>query len=66
MVGATGEQIEELTGFDEGPMHPEWQTELRKRDIEVIEDVLAAKAEAVLRAFGESDQVVYNGRSGKK
>jgi tRNA(Arg) A34 adenosine deaminase TadA len=64
VVGASGEQIEELTGFDEGPIHPNWQMELRKRGINVIEDVLAEEACDVFRDFGASDEPVYNGRSG--
>lgn len=64
VVGASGEQIESLTGFDEGPIHPTWQDELRQRGIEVIEDVLADEACQVFRDFGDSGQPVYNGRSG--
>lgn len=65
VVGAPGDQIEILTGFDEGPIHPQWQSELRRRGIEVTENVLADEACAVLDAFGKSNAVVYNGRSGK-
>jgi tRNA(Arg) A34 adenosine deaminase TadA len=64
VVGASGEQIEKLTGFDEGPIHPNWQSELNRRGIEVVEDVLAAEACKVFRDFGDSDQPVYNGRAG--
>ena len=64
VVGASGEQIEKLTGFDEGPIHPNWKSELEKRGIEVIEDVLAEEACEVFRDFGDSDEPVYNGRSG--
>ncbi len=64
VVGASGEQIESLTGFDEGPIHPNWQTELRNRGIEVIEHVLAEEACSVFRDFGDSGQPIYNGRSG--
>ena len=64
VVGASGDQIEKLTGFDEGPIHPDWKSELEKRGIEVIEDVLAEEACEVFRDFGDSDQPVYNGRSG--
>jgi len=63
-VGASGDQIEKLTGFDEGPIHPNWKSELEDRGIEVIEDVLADEACEVFRDFGDSDQPVYNGRSG--
>lgn len=64
VVGASGEQIEALTGFDEGPIHPNWQSELKQRGIDVIEDILAEEACDVFRKFGESDEPVYNGRSG--
>ena len=64
VVGASGDQIEKLTGFDEGPIHPNWKSELEQRGIEVIEDVLAEEACEVFRDFGDSDQPVYNGRSG--
>ena len=65
VVGASGNQIEKLTGFDEGPIHPDWQAELRRRGIEVTENVLEAEACEVLAAFGKSNATVYNGRSGK-
>ena len=64
VVGASGKQVESLTGFDEGPIHPNWQKELVQRGIEVIENVLAEEACKVFRDFGESGQPVYNGRSG--
>ena len=64
VVGASGEQIETLTGFDEGPIHPNWQHELEQRGIEVIEDILADEACEIFRDFGNSGQTVYNGRSG--
>lgn len=63
VIGATGQQIEDLTGFDEGPIHPEWKWELETRGIEVTENVLAAAACEVFRHFAASDQPVYNGRS---
>ncbi|MEZ6089960.1 MAG: nucleoside deaminase [Pirellulaceae bacterium] len=62
VIAASGTQIEELTGFDEGPIHPHWQHELRRRGIEVIEDVLADQACDVFRYFAASGGRVYNGR----
>jgi tRNA(Arg) A34 adenosine deaminase TadA len=64
VIGASGEQIESITGFDEGPIHPNWKIELQNRGIEVIEHVLADEACEVLRDFGDSGQPVYSGRSG--
>ncbi|MDG2181863.1 MAG: nucleoside deaminase [Mariniblastus sp.] len=64
VIGASGERIESLTGFDEGAVHPNWQQELETRGIEVIENVLAKEAEVVFQRFRDSDEPVYNGRSG--
>ena len=64
VIGASGTQIEELTGFDEGPIHPDWRQELESRGIELKEDVLAEQACEVFKAFAASGQPVYNGRSG--
>lgn len=64
VVAGTGRDVEELTGFDEGPVHPDWIAELNKRGISVIENVLREEACAVFRDFGASDALVYNGRLG--
>ena len=59
---ASGEQVESLTGFDEGPVHPQWKQELERRGIEVIAGIMADEASQVLRDFAASDSPVYNGR----
>lgn len=64
VTGASGEQIEAIAKFDEGPIHPNWQSELRKRGIEVIENILSDRACNVFHQFANSEQPVYNGRSG--
>ena len=64
VVSATGKQVEEITGFDEGPVHPDWQRELRKRSIEVLEGILMQESSEVLREFATSGRQVYNGRQG--
>ena len=66
VIGAAGEQVEMLTGFDEGPIHPHWRKELETRGIRVQENVLSDEACVVLRDFGSSGATVYNGRSGLK
>ena len=66
VIGARGDQIESIAGFDEGPIHPSWQSELEKRGIEVTEDVLNEEACRVFHQFAASDQPIYNGRSGDK
>lgn len=64
VIAGSGFELEELTGFDEGPIHPDWVHELQKRGIDVIENVLHDEACQVFQAFGESDSLVYNARLG--
>ncbi len=64
-IAGSGPELEDLTGFDEGPIHPNWKEELGKRGIEVIDDVLKADACRVFRIFKESGSFVYNARLGE-
>ena len=59
-----GPELEEITGFDEGPVHPDWRRELEKRGIEVEQDILRQEAIAVYREFALSRQFVYHARLG--
>lgn len=65
VVAGSGPELEAITGFDEGPVHPDWVRELEKRDIEVIDQILSAEACAVFEAFANSGALVYNGRLGE-
>ena len=63
VFGASGEDVERLTGFDEGPVHPDWEAEMERRGITVVPEVLADECRDVLREYGERrDTVVYNAR----
>jgi tRNA(Arg) A34 adenosine deaminase TadA len=64
VIAGDGPELEQLTGFDEGPIHPEWPAELQKRGIELINNVLREEACAVYRDFGRSNAFVYNARLG--
>jgi tRNA(Arg) A34 adenosine deaminase TadA len=64
VVAGSGPELEEITGFDEGPVHPDWRREWEKRGIEVVEDVLRAEAIAAYREFAASQRFVYNSRLG--
>jgi tRNA(Arg) A34 adenosine deaminase TadA len=64
VIAGSGPELEEITGFDEGPVHPDWKAELEKRDINVIEDILTEDACDVFRYFANSGALVYNGRLG--
>lgn len=63
IAGSTSE-LEEITGFDEGPIHPQWQTELEKRRVVLTDGLLKEEACEVFRAFRASGNLVYNGRGG--
>jgi tRNA(Arg) A34 adenosine deaminase TadA len=63
VIAGAGDEVEQLTGFDEGPMRDEWRAQFEARGITVVSDVLREEALEVFRAYGERDDVVvYNGR----
>jgi tRNA(Arg) A34 adenosine deaminase TadA len=62
ITGASGQDVETLTGFDEGPIHPDWANELRKRGIEVVEGILRQEACDALKWYAENGGFIYNGR----
>lgn len=64
VIAGSGPELEQITGFDEGPIHPHWAQELTQRGIEVIENIMTDEALAVFRDFAASGAMVYNGRSG--
>jgi tRNA(Arg) A34 adenosine deaminase TadA len=64
VLAGAGPELEELTGFDEGPIHPDWQDQLAARGIELTMDIGREQALDVFRAFGQSGALVYNGRGG--
>ena len=63
-IAGSGPELEELTGFDEGPVHPEWEGELAQRGIITRENVLRPEAVELFRQFKNSARVVYNARQG--
>ncbi len=60
LIGARGEDVESLTGFDEGPLHPDWISEAEKRGISIKRDIGRNEACAVLRQYAETEGKVYN------
>ncbi len=64
VIAGSGPELEEITGFDEGPIHPEWDKELEKRGIEVTNNILKEQAIEVYKQFAASGALVYNGRQG--
>ena len=65
-IAGTGLELEEITGFDEGPMHPAWRGELQRRGIALLEDLLSEEAQEVFREFSASQALVYNARLGSE
>ena len=63
-IAGEGREVEDLTGFDEGPMPADWAGEFERRGIRVSVGLGHDDAIAVFRAFGASDAVVYNARGG--
>jgi len=64
VIAGEGPELEEITGFDEGPVHPDWRVELSRRGIELVEDVLRTEALEAYREFAASQSFVYNARLG--
>jgi len=65
VIAGAGPELEQITGFDEGPMPPEWRQELARRGIALTEDILREEALADFRTFVASQPVVYNARRGE-
>lgn len=64
VIAGSGPELEQITGFDEGPIHPDWENELKKRGVELISGVLREEAIAGFRGFANSGATVYNARQG--
>ncbi len=64
-IAGDGPELEQITGFDEGPVTPYWREELAKRGIGLIENVLRDEALIAYREFAASQQFVYNARMGE-
>jgi tRNA(Arg) A34 adenosine deaminase TadA len=65
VIAGSGPELEEITGFDEGPVHPDWEAELAKRGIALVNNVLTEEALQVYRDFAASGNIVYNSRQGE-
>ena len=59
LIGASAQDVEELTPFDEGPLPADWVGELNKRGIEVVQGIHRDAARAVLRTYGETNGAHY-------
>jgi tRNA(Arg) A34 adenosine deaminase TadA len=63
VVAGHGQPVEELTGFDEGPLREDWIEQFNDRGIEVVTGLLRDEAIDVFRSYGSrTDVTVYNAR----
>jgi len=61
VIGAPGDVVERLTGFEEGPLPDRWAERLEDdRSIEIVTDLLADEAAEVLRQYRVRGGVIYN------
>lgn len=63
-LAGSGVAVEEITGFDEGPIVDNWIEELNRRGIEVFDNQNREAALEVFRYFRDSAKTVYNARRG--
>ncbi|HET6148084.1 MAG TPA: nucleoside deaminase [Polyangia bacterium] len=64
VIAGSGPELEQITGFDEGPIHPDWAGELTRRGVAVTDGVLRDQTLAMFRDFAASGRPVYNARQG--
>lgn len=64
VVAGDGPELEQITGFDEGPLRDDWDRQLEKRAIRVTNHVRGEEACSVFRQFRAMGRVVYNSRQG--
>ena len=64
VFAATGADVEKLTGFDEGPVSPNYQQDLEQRGISVLPEFMRAEGCEVLQLYMESGGLIYNARQG--
>lgn len=57
--GANREDVQSLSGFDEGPLPSDWRAELEKRGIRVREGVLRDACRELLREYWQGGGTLY-------
>jgi len=59
IFAATAKDTEALTGFDEGPIHPQWREELERRGIKVTGPIQRKQARLVLQKYHDTGNTIY-------
>ena len=57
---AEPEDVENITGFDEGPTPPDYIDQLEKRGIRIVSEVQRSKGQKVLRLYMKLGGKIYN------
>ena len=60
VLAGEGEEVERLTGFDEGPIHPDWRAELERRGVHLTVGIGHEQAIVTFEAYRDSGAPVYN------
>ncbi len=61
VIGATAEDTERITGFDEGIISDDWRFELKRRKIMLVEDVFRDEVCTAFERYVAEGGFVYNG-----
>ncbi|MGI6657019.1 MAG: nucleoside deaminase [Desulfobulbus sp.] len=64
VIAGSDKAMEQITGFDEGPLPAEWRLALAEREIELIEGLMREESLHDFRAFAATAPEIYNGRGG--
>jgi hypothetical protein len=68
VVAGSGPELEQLTGFDEGPMREDWAAQFEARGITVLDGVLRDEALGTFTDYRDGiardGLTVYNARRG--
>ena len=59
IYGANRNDVENILGFDEGPLPKNWQIEYKNRHIEIIKNVNRKKACEALEMYKENKGLIY-------
>lgn len=61
-IAGSGSELEQITGFDEGPLHPDWMSELEQRGISFQDNIMKKQAIDVFKYYMKTRGAVYNAR----
>ena len=62
LSSAEPEDVEKITGFDEGPTPSDYNMQLERRGIKIVPEFLRSEGQAVLQLYVDLGGKVYNAR----